>query len=78
MSSMPPPGQLSQQSGKHLDLLFALAYPQKAEKDTSTSRSNGIARVKEIPATEANDASPPPTNTEAAVAETTEEVAESS
>jgi len=48
MSSMPPPGQLSQQSGKHLDLLFALAYPQKVEKDTSNSRSNSMAKVKEV------------------------------
>eukprot|EP00535_Pseudo-nitzschia_heimii_P005819 CAMPEP_0197175324 /NCGR_PEP_ID=MMETSP1423-20130617/1574_1 /TAXON_ID=476441 /ORGANISM="Pseudo-nitzschia heimii, Strain UNC1101" /LENGTH=611 /DNA_ID=CAMNT_0042624447 /DNA_START=339 /DNA_END=2174 /DNA_ORIENTATION=- len=48
MSSMPPPGQLSQQSGKHLDLLFALAYPQKVTKDTSNSRSNSVTRVKEV------------------------------
>lgn len=77
MSSMPPPGQLSQQSGKHLDLLFALAYPQKVEKDTSANRSNGMARVKEIPANDVNDASLSPTNG-AVVAETAEEVAESS
>ena len=37
MDSMPPPGQLSQQSGKHLDLLFALAYPQKVEKVTGNN-----------------------------------------
>lgn len=77
MSSMPPPGQLSQQSGKHLDLLFALAYPQKVEKDSSNSR-NIMARVKEVPnddvATE-DDASPP---AEEAPAETVEEVVESS
>lgn len=38
MRSLPPAGQLSQQSSKHLDLLFALAYPKK-DKDTSLSRS---------------------------------------
>jgi len=32
MNSLPPPGQLSQQSSKHLDLLYALAYP-KREKE---------------------------------------------
>jgi hypothetical protein len=36
---LPAPGQLSQQSSKHLDLLYALAYP-KREKDASLSRSN--------------------------------------
>jgi len=30
MDSLPPPGQLSQQSNKHLDLLFALAYPNSS------------------------------------------------
>ena len=30
MQSLPPPGQLSQQSNKHLDLLFALAYPNSS------------------------------------------------
>lgn len=29
MQSLPPPGKLSQQSSKHLDLLHALAYPKK-------------------------------------------------
>lgn len=38
MRSLPSPGQLSQQSSKHLDLLYALAYP-KREKDSSLSRS---------------------------------------
>jgi hypothetical protein len=47
MASMPPPGQLSQQSGRHLDLLYALAYPKKMEpKDTSQSRSTSMPRVK--------------------------------
>jgi len=79
MSSMPPPGQLSQQSGKHLDLLFALAYPQKVEKDTSTSRSNIMARVKEVPNNDITEASPPPTNNDdVADVENAEEVVESS
>ncbi|GKY95867.1 hypothetical protein MPSEU_000547300 [Mayamaea pseudoterrestris] len=38
MRSLPTPGQLSQQSSKHLDLLYALAYP-KRDKDASLSRS---------------------------------------
>lgn len=52
MDLMPPPGQLSQQSGKHLDLLFALAYPQRVEKDTS-NRSGSMARVKKVSEDEA-------------------------
>jgi len=59
MSSMPPPGQLSQQSGKHLDLLFALAYPQKVTKDASNSRSSSLARVKEVSKDEVNVVNPP-------------------
>jgi len=59
MSSMPPPGQLSQQSGKHLDLLFALAYPQKVEKDASNSRSTNMARVKEVSNDDLDDATAP-------------------
>jgi len=47
MNLMPPPGQLSQQSGKHLDLLFALAYPPRAEKELS-SKSMSMARVKKV------------------------------
>mmetsp|Transcript_13857 Transcript_13857/g.27914 ORF Transcript_13857/g.27914 Transcript_13857/m.27914 type:complete len:655 (+) Transcript_13857:305-2269(+) len=39
MQSLPPPGQLSQQSGKHLDLLYALAYPRREKKSSSLSRS---------------------------------------
>jgi hypothetical protein len=39
MSSLPPPGQLSQQAAKHLDLLYALAYPKREGKDVSLSRS---------------------------------------
>lgn len=38
MRSLPAPGQLNQQSSKHLDLLYALAYPRR-EKDSSLSRS---------------------------------------
>lgn len=32
MASLPPPGQLSQSSSKHLDLLYALAYPKREPK----------------------------------------------
>jgi len=35
MNSLPPAGQLSQQSKQHLDLLYALAYP-KREKDAGS------------------------------------------
>ena len=38
MSALPPPGQLSQLSAKHLDLLYALAYPKRDGKDTSLGR----------------------------------------
>jgi predicted component of type VI protein secretion system len=47
MASMPPPGQLSQQSSKHLDLLYALAYPKRELKDHS-SRSSSMQRVKTV------------------------------
>lgn len=33
MQGLPPPGQLSQQSSKHLDLLYALAYPKRGDKE---------------------------------------------
>lgn len=33
MKTMPPAGQLSQQSVKHLDLLYALAYPKRDTKE---------------------------------------------
>jgi hypothetical protein len=48
MQGLPPPGQLSQQSVKHLDLLYALAYPKRDIKDTSQSRSNSKPRVKVV------------------------------
>ena len=32
LDSLPPPGLLSQSSPKHLDLLYALAYPQREHK----------------------------------------------
>lgn len=35
MRGLPPPGQLSQHSAKHLDLLYALAYPKRDGKDIS-------------------------------------------
>lgn len=44
MESMPPPGQLNMTSGKHLDLLYALAYPSHDIKYISGSRPNSKAR----------------------------------
>lgn len=35
MQSLPPPGQLSQHSSQHLDLLYALAYPKKTVDNSS-------------------------------------------
>lgn len=46
METLPPPGQLSQQSVKHLDLLYALAYPKRDLKDGSQSRSSSKPRMK--------------------------------
>jgi hypothetical protein len=46
MERLPAPGQLSQQSSKHLDLLYALAYPKHELKEGSQSRSTSHARVK--------------------------------
>ena len=40
IEGLPPPGQLSQQSAKHLDLLYALAYPKRDMKEGSQSRSS--------------------------------------
>ena len=37
MASMPAMGTLSQGSPKHLDLLYALAYPSKAKKEAQTN-----------------------------------------
>ena len=48
LQTMPPPGQLSQQSGKHLDLLYALAYPKRDFKEGSQSRSSSKPRVKVV------------------------------
>ena len=39
IASLPPPGQLSQQSAKHLDLLYALAYPKREGKDPTLGGS---------------------------------------
>jgi hypothetical protein len=47
MQTLPPAGQLSQQSVKHLDLLYALAYPKRASKgDVSQSRGSSTPRMK--------------------------------
>jgi hypothetical protein len=37
IQSLPPPGQLSQNSVKHLDLLFALAYPKREHLNKKTA-----------------------------------------
>jgi hypothetical protein len=46
--SLPPPGQLSQHSSKHLDLLYALAYPHRDSKDMSGSRNASQNRSAKI------------------------------
>jgi predicted component of type VI protein secretion system len=48
LQTMPAPGQLSQQSSKHLDLLYALAYPKRDLKEGSQSRSSSKPRVKVV------------------------------
>jgi hypothetical protein len=55
MESLPPPGQLSQQSSKHLDLLYALAYPKRELKEGSQSRSSSNQRVKVLDEEEATE-----------------------
>jgi hypothetical protein len=45
IDSLPPPGQLSQQSAKHLDLLYALAYPKREGKEPSPSSMNNKMRA---------------------------------
>ena len=54
MASLPPPGLLSQSSTKHLDFLFALAYPKREVKNkmdrtasshSATSPTNILAAV---------------------------------
>lgn len=45
MHSLPPSGQLSQQSPQHLDLLFALAYPKKTV-DGGIGRKSSAMRNK--------------------------------
>lgn len=71
MESMPAAGQLSQLSSKHLDLLYALAYPKKMEpKDASNSRSGSIPRIKADPDDVEEAASPTETG---ALSPTTDE-----
>jgi RING-variant domain/FHA domain len=55
MRSLPMPGQLSQQSSKHLDLLYALAYPKRDPKDLSLGRSGHSTRGKVLDAAESKD-----------------------
>jgi len=50
LQSMPAPGQLSQQSAKHLDLLYALAYPKRGaglKKESVASPTNSEPMVGE-------------------------------
>jgi hypothetical protein len=56
IESLPPPGQLSQQSTKHLDLLYALAYPRREKKASSLSRSAHARSVSEEAETEDSEA----------------------
>lgn len=50
MQSLPPPGQLSQQSRQHLDLLCALAYPRRvADKDLAAGRTSSKRAPVKIP-----------------------------
>ncbi len=46
MTSMPGPGRLSQQSALHLDLLHALAYPKRTDKEAlmGMSRKSSVKR----------------------------------
>ena len=51
---MPPFGTLSQTSPQHLDLLYALAYPKKIEKDVPKRE-----RIKQVPVNTSVLPSPP-------------------
>ena len=54
MASLPPPGLLSQSSAKHLDFLFALAYPKREVKNkmdrTASSHSAAASPTNHITA----------------------------
>lgn len=54
MENMPPLGTLSQTSPQHLDLLYALAYPKKIEKDVPKRE-----RIKQVPVNTSVLPSPP-------------------
>mmetsp|Transcript_15045 Transcript_15045/g.43472 ORF Transcript_15045/g.43472 Transcript_15045/m.43472 type:complete len:929 (+) Transcript_15045:202-2988(+) len=41
IESMPPPGKLLQSAPKHLDLLYALAYPRRQEKNAQSFNKQG-------------------------------------
>jgi hypothetical protein len=56
IQSLPPPGQLSQGSTKHLDLLYALAYPRREKKASSLSRSAHARSISEEAETEDSEA----------------------
>jgi hypothetical protein len=61
MASLPPPGLLSQSSQKHLDFLFALAYPKREVKNkmdrTASSHSAAASPTNALVAS-ASNASP--------------------
>ena len=43
IESMPPPGKLVQSSPKHLDLLYALAYPRRLDKNALGKQGSNVA-----------------------------------
>jgi hypothetical protein len=43
IESMPAPGKLMQSSPKHLDLLYALAYPRRQEKNALGKQGSSVA-----------------------------------
>ena len=63
MASLPPPGLLSQSSAKHLDFLFALAYPKREVKNKMDRTASS------------HSAAASPTNTLVAVASASSPVA---
>jgi hypothetical protein len=61
MEALPPPGQLSQSSSKHLDLLYALAYPKRESKELSAaSKSNTMASEMKVEENHETSSTDPP------------------
>jgi len=48
MCGLPSPGALSQHSVKHLDLLYALAYPKRESKNASVHGGNNSSRAAKV------------------------------